>query len=53
MFPFMPIPPACLLNFFICALKFSMLSVYFPTSWDDASEIESMYDFFHIAIDFE
>ena len=36
----------CLLNFFICALKFSMLSVYFPTSWDDASEIESMYDFF-------
>ena len=37
----------CLLNFFICALKISMLSVYFPTSWDDASKIESMYVFLY------
>ena len=34
----------CWLNFFICAFKFSLLSVYFPTSWDDESEIETMYE---------
>ena len=40
----------CLLNFSICALKFSMLSVYFPTSWDDDSEIETMYELLQLIL---
>ena len=40
----------CLLNFSICAMKFSVLSVYFPTSWDDESEIEAMYEIFQLIL---
>ena len=40
----------CLLNFSICAVKFSVLSVYFPTSWDDESEIEAMYEILQLIL---
>ena len=40
----------CLLNFSICDLKFSMLSVYFPTSWDDDAEIEAMYEILQLIL---
>ena len=40
----------CLLNCSICALQFSMLSVYFPTSWDDDTEIEAMYEILQLIL---
>ena len=40
----------CLLNFSICAVKFSVLSVYFPTSLDDESEIEAMYEILQLIL---
>ena len=54
MFRFMPIPLACwVLNFSICVFKFSMLSIYFPTSWDVFSKIETMYEILQPIFDFE
>ena len=40
----------CLLNVSVCAVKFSVLSVYFPTSWDDESEIEAMYEILQLIL---
>ena len=40
----------CLPNFPICAVKFSVLSAYFPTSWDDESEIEAMYEILQLIL---
>ena len=40
----------CLLNFSICAVKFSVLSVYSPTSWDDESEIDAMYEILQLIL---
>ena len=40
----------CLLNFSICALQFSMLAAYFPISWDEDAEIETMYEILQLIL---
>jgi len=40
----------CLSNCSIRALKFPILSVYFPTSWDDDSEIQKMYEIWQLML---
>ena len=41
----------CLLQFSVGNSKFSFISCYFPTSWDDDGEIEVMYDLLQLIVE--
>ena len=44
-------PRPCLLKLTYSGLTFSLLSCYFPTSWDDDASIEGMYELLDSVLD--